>query len=223
MTTTTMPRETAFALIARAAHEANRAYCQITEDPLQRDRWERMTDEFRAGLTRGVVKIANLAIAGETVLPSTIHEAWMADKKADGWTLGAFDPEKKTHPNLKPFGELPEAQQKKDELFIVVVWTLLDLTLGIEMPGARAPFTINGATDRPISPMFGQGQLAEAAAVAGAPHPGPGLSPMWDESEKPILAAPAAEDTDEAQRAERDRVMATQEEGARDARDLDEE
>jgi hypothetical protein len=46
----------------------------------------------------------------------------LAEKKADGWVYGEVkDPEKKEHPCLVEYEELPKDQQAKDSLFIAVV------------------------------------------------------------------------------------------------------
>jgi hypothetical protein len=46
----------------------------------------------------------------------------MADKEADGWKHGPVkDPEKKEHPCMVPYGQLPAEQRAKDYLFIAVV------------------------------------------------------------------------------------------------------
>jgi hypothetical protein len=53
------------------------------------------------------------------------HVAWMKERTRGGWIYGTVkDPEKKTHPCLVPYEELPEAQRKKDA---VVVQTYLAL------------------------------------------------------------------------------------------------
>jgi len=49
----------------------------------------------------------------------------MIDKLKDGWKHGPVkDPEKKEHPCLIPYDELPKEQQVKDHLFIGVVKAL---------------------------------------------------------------------------------------------------
>ena len=56
---------------------------------------------------------------------SAEHDAWMADKIADGWRYGEIkDAEAKTHPCLVPFDQLPREQQAKDALFRAVVKAL---------------------------------------------------------------------------------------------------
>jgi hypothetical protein len=54
-----------------------------------------------------------LANPGRT--PEDSHQLWMAQKLADGWVYGPVkDREKKTHPDLVPFDQLPEIEQRKD-------------------------------------------------------------------------------------------------------------
>ena len=49
----------------------------------------------------------------------------MQEKINDGWVYGEVkDAEKKTHPCIVPFEELPEFQQKKDALFCAIVDSL---------------------------------------------------------------------------------------------------
>lgn len=46
----------------------------------------------------------------------------MKEKIEDGWVYGdEKDTEKKTHPCLVPYEELPEFQKKKDALFQAIV------------------------------------------------------------------------------------------------------
>lgn len=70
-------------------------------------------------LVSGVEGILN----GNT--PRQSHEAWMQFKLEHGWVLGPLkDEEKKEHPLLVPYDELPAAQQIKDALFSAVVHAL---------------------------------------------------------------------------------------------------
>jgi hypothetical protein len=53
------------------------------------------------------------------------HKLWAERMRAEGWTYGEVkDPERRTHPALVPFGELPVGQQAKDRLFIAIVRAL---------------------------------------------------------------------------------------------------
>lgn len=98
--------------IARVCHEANRSL-QITfgEDVISQS-WEDTPEEIRQSAINGV----EAALAG--ISSQTLHEAWMEDKRAAGWTWG---PHKsfvdKTHPCMVDYDELPESQRIKDVLF----------------------------------------------------------------------------------------------------------
>ena len=49
------------------------------------------------------------------ITPEQNHENWMRKKREQGWVYGAVkDFEKKTHPDLVPFNELPEVEKNKD-------------------------------------------------------------------------------------------------------------
>jgi hypothetical protein len=61
-------------------------------------------------------------LANPNAPESAQHDAWCKDKTFNGWKFGREkDPDKKEHPCLVPFSELPEFQQKKDKLFCAIV------------------------------------------------------------------------------------------------------
>ena len=105
--------------IARIAHEVNRAYCEAIGDTTQLP-WDEAPDWQRQSAIRGVSFHLD-ADHG----PTASHEAWMVEKLADGWTYGTTkDPERKQHPCLVPFDELPINQQAKDFIFRGVIHAL---------------------------------------------------------------------------------------------------
>ena len=106
--------------IAVVCHQANKAWCEANEDYSQKD-WEQAEDWQRDSAIKGV----EFAIANPDAGDSAQHDAWSAEKVADGWVFGDVkDPVKKTHPCLVPFEQLPEFQQKKDRLFRAIVNSL---------------------------------------------------------------------------------------------------
>ena len=110
-----------FLLIARITHEANRAYCRSIGDHSQ-PTWDEAPDWQRVSALRGVLAIAE----GSVRKPSDSHESWRDQKRAEGWTYGMVkDPERKEHPCMVDYDQLPPEQQKKDELFFAVVTALL--------------------------------------------------------------------------------------------------
>src|SRR5262245_45178569 len=113
-------------LIARVAHEANRAYCATHGDDSQ-PAWSDAPDWQRGSAINGVRFHLAAHARGETPPPSASHDSWKAQKEAEGWTYGLEkNPEKKTHPCMRPFDELPEHQRLKDHLFGHVVAAFVD-------------------------------------------------------------------------------------------------
>lgn len=107
--------------IARATHEANRAYCEALGDTSQVP-WEDAPEWQRDSAIAGVTSI----VEGRSMSPAHQHKEWCEYKRADGWVYGVEkDPVKKTHPCLVPYTDLPAQQRGKDHLFRAVVLGLL--------------------------------------------------------------------------------------------------
>jgi RyR domain len=108
-------REAVLLAAARAAHEANRALCVSIGDDSQVP-WEAVPEWQRQSCLTGV----NGVLAGTT--PKRLHETWLAEKIADGWKFGAVkDADKKEHPSMVSYHELPWQERAKDGLLIAVV------------------------------------------------------------------------------------------------------
>lgn len=108
--------------VARATHEMNRRYCQLIGDHSQVP-WEKAPQWQRDSATAGVESILD----GTATSSEDQHELWMKHKLADGWTYGEVkDAEKKTHPCMVPYAELPASQRAKDKIFRAVVEGLLE-------------------------------------------------------------------------------------------------
>ena len=108
------------ARIAKVAHEANRAWCEVNGDTSQL-KWGDAPEWQIKSAIEGVRFHMQNPDAGD----SASHDNWMKQKIEEGWVYGEVkDPEKKTHPCLVPFDQLPEVQQKKDALFRAIVHAL---------------------------------------------------------------------------------------------------
>lgn len=106
--------------IAQVCHEANRAYCATLGD-LSQPAWADAPEWQRESAVNGVAH----ARGNPNAKPSDSHESWLAEKAAAGWKMGPVkDPEKKEHPCMVPYAELPPEQQRKDALFLAVVRAL---------------------------------------------------------------------------------------------------
>lgn len=108
-----VPLVLSIADIARICHEANRALCLALGDPSQVG-WTWAPDWQKDSAVAGV----RYVLLNPTAGPGAQHVQWMNFKLAQGWTYGLVkDAEKKEHPCIKPWNELPEAQRTKDVLF----------------------------------------------------------------------------------------------------------
>ena len=109
--------------IAKCCHEANRVLCESIGDYSQRP-WDNAEEWQRKSAISGV----EYFIMHPNEPDSAQHDAWSADKIRDGWVYGPDkDADKKTHPCLVPFGDLPKEQQAKDTLFKAVCRSLVPL------------------------------------------------------------------------------------------------
>jgi hypothetical protein len=103
-------------VIAKLCHEVNRAYCISIGDNSQAS-WEDAEQWQRDSAIKGV----EFCLSGDAT-PEQTHENWSKDKIADGWVYGPVkDPDKKEHPCLVPYNQLPLNQRTKDYLFKAVV------------------------------------------------------------------------------------------------------
>lgn len=102
--------------IAYVAHNINRVYCEAIGDPVP-PHWEDADQSIKESAVRGV-----LYTLRHNATPEMQHEAWMKTRTEQGWKYGPVkDDEKKEHPNLVPYNELPQAARVKDYLFQGVV------------------------------------------------------------------------------------------------------
>lgn len=109
-------------LIAKVCHEVNRAYCQALGDNSQPS-WEEAPEWQRSPARIGV----DLHTMGDFG-PEASHISWMQQKLEEGWIYGDVkNPEKKTHPCIVPFENLPVDQQAKDYIFRQIVHSLANL------------------------------------------------------------------------------------------------
>lgn len=103
--------------IAKTCHEVNRAYCESIGDNSQ-PIWDDAPQWQKDSAISGV----NFHLENPFSKPSDSHDNWMKEKLNDGWKYGPVkDPEKKQHPCMVEYNQLPKEQQTKDALFIAVV------------------------------------------------------------------------------------------------------
>lgn len=109
--------------IAEVCHAVNAAYCRSIYDQTQVD-WDRAEEWQRISAINGV-KFHMYGSYG----PDASHKSWMKEKIEDGWQYGKVkDVDKKLHPCLVPFDDLPQNQQSKDYIFAAIVHALAQYT-----------------------------------------------------------------------------------------------
>jgi hypothetical protein len=105
---------------ARAAHEANRAYCGTMGDYSQ-ESWEEAPKWQRDSCRQGV----RFVLENPDCLPEDQHENWMREKLVQGWKYGPVkDVTRKEHPCMVTYQDLPLSQRVKDSIFQAVVRTV---------------------------------------------------------------------------------------------------
>lgn len=133
--------------IAGVCHEVNRAYCESQGDHSQLP-WELAPQWQIDSALHGVQLHLDNPDAG----PEISHDHWWAEKAAAGWQYGEVkDPERKTHPCMVRFEQLPKAQQAKDHIFRAVVHALkpfLAVLALIILSGCISPYKVPGTTDQ---------------------------------------------------------------------------
>jgi hypothetical protein len=132
-------------LIAQVAHQINRAYCASIGDD-SHSPWEETAEEIQKSIIAGVeFRLTNLDAP-----VSAQHDAWMAQKTADGWVYGEDkDEEAKTHPCLVVFEELPPEQQTKDHLFVETVKSLAKINT--QEQERIQPVAVDVSKQKPVS------------------------------------------------------------------------
>lgn len=106
--------------IAKVVHEVNKAYCESLGD-LTQTSWEEAPDWQKISALNGVKFHQNKPDRG----PSASHASWMLEKLRAGWKYGPVkDTEKKEHPSLVDYDELPQEERAKDFIFTAIVKTL---------------------------------------------------------------------------------------------------
>lgn len=110
-------------MAARTAHAVNKVYCESIGD-FSHVKWSKAEQWQRESYAAGVIGI----MRNQETTPEQTHSSWVAKKKFDGWVYGEKkDAEKKTHPYMVPYEELPDEQKLKDQLFVAVVRSVLGL------------------------------------------------------------------------------------------------
>lgn len=99
--------------IAKIAYEVNRTYCSAIGDFISKP-WGTVKPDIKATCINRVESCR----ANKDITPEESHINWMGHKLQNGWVYGeSKDEEKKIHPNLVPYRDLPVQQKAKYSIF----------------------------------------------------------------------------------------------------------
>lgn len=105
--------------IARVCYEANRALQVVQGSPYPNVGWMLTHHAQR----EAAIEQVKAVIEGRSA--EQVHQAWMDDQIADGWTHGAeVSGLAKTHPCLVPYDDLGSDQKVRDRVFSQIVMTM---------------------------------------------------------------------------------------------------
>lgn len=101
-------------LMARIAHAG---WCAFQMGAYQDYNVEPNTDQLNS--TKDAVRFY---LENPNASPEENHENWLSMKTKQGWVYGEVkDFEKKTHPDMRPYDELPEVEKKKDTMNLAMM------------------------------------------------------------------------------------------------------
>lgn len=124
---------------ARVGHEVYRAALGVSDMRA----WDTAPEDDKAQ-ARAATKEALSADVSKTT-PAQWHAKWCAEKAADGWKYGpVIDVERKQHPNMLPYEQLPEEQRALDQLFVVAVESTRAAIDALEVAYSVPVFKVKG-------------------------------------------------------------------------------
>ncbi len=107
--------------VAQVCHAANQVL-RAANGEAPSEPWDQYPENLKASTRKGVQAFCENPFKTS----EESHQGWMDYKLAEGWVYGPVqDNEKKIHPCLVPYGQLPEKQQRKDALFMAICAALL--------------------------------------------------------------------------------------------------
>lgn len=106
--------------ISEFIYEATRIEAEWSKRPIVPEKWQERDDKFR---NQFIDIINKYMYMDKLPTPEEAHESWVQSYYKMGWKYGNIrNTEKKTHPDLIPFEQLPQAEKDKDAIFLSFVW-----------------------------------------------------------------------------------------------------
>ncbi len=99
-------------------YEGARLQADAVDAPIVPEPWFEREPEFRAQFLKVIEMMCG---PDRKTDPEELHDDWVRAYEEMGWKYGPVrDAEKKTHPDMKAFAELPWRERNKDECFVLL-------------------------------------------------------------------------------------------------------
>lgn len=103
--------------IAQLCHESGRLFSKIIGAEAPPD-WESLTPDEKAE----IIALVDYRIENTNAPFSAQHAKWKDNKIAAGWKFGKiFNEDKKTHPCIIPYDELPINTRRADAIAVAII------------------------------------------------------------------------------------------------------
>ena len=97
-------------------YEAARLEAEISDRPIVPEPWDDRDELFRIQFVKVVDKQCS---DNKFENAESAHDSWWREYDRMGWKYGKErSTEKKTHPDMIPFNDLPKSERDKDEIFL---------------------------------------------------------------------------------------------------------
>ena len=109
-----------YEIITELIYEAARLEAIWSKRSIIPEKWIDRDDKFRKQMVETIEKYL---LMEQLPNPEEAHNSWMKSYFEMGWKYGEKrDTEKKTHPDLLPFHNLPQDERDKDAIFLALMW-----------------------------------------------------------------------------------------------------
>ena len=106
--------EALIGIVAKVIHSANRAYVDAIGGRAFNPTWEEYGESKRQDLINAIINTVK-----DPQTPQASHENWCVAMEKAGWSKDIkLDYNRKTHPNMVPYDQLPFEEQFKDQLYM---------------------------------------------------------------------------------------------------------
>jgi hypothetical protein len=100
-------------------YDVARLEAMVSYRPVVPEAWDGRSVLFRNQFIDTIARLC--ADDAPPTTPEAEHESWVRAYEKMGWRYGPVrDPAAKTHPDLVPYADLPEAEREKDEVFLAL-------------------------------------------------------------------------------------------------------